>query len=356
MKAVQLVQVGKPLADADVPIPEIGPSDVLIRVAAAGICHSDAHYRAGVSRIDPPSPGLRRTSNLPVTLGHEVAGCVEKVGEAVSSVKPGDRVCVHYLAHCGHCEFCKRGLEQFCTSVQMIGKHRDGGYAEFIKVPARNALALPDEISFEIGAIMMCSSATALHALNKARLKSGESIAIFGFGGLGFSALQLARALGCGEIFAVEINPAKLAVAAKMGAIAINANAGDPIEQINEATAGKGVDVSLELIGAAKTMRQAALCLARLGRAALVGLTKESMSIFPYAELINKEAEIIGVSDHLAIELPALLEFARSGKLRFPPETLRVVDLDAGQINAAIDSLQDSIDHIRTVIVPTTST
>jgi len=243
-------------------------------------------------------------------------------------------------------------LEQFCRSGQMIGNRRDGGYAEFINVPAKNVFALPDEISFEVGAIMMCSSATALHALNKARLKPGESVAIFGFGGLGFSALQLARALGCGAIYIVEINPAKLASAANLRAVAIDAQAGDPAEQIKEATAGKGVDVSLELIGSAKTMRQCVLCLGPLGRAALVGLTKESMSISPYAELINRETEIIGVSDHLATELPALIEFARSGKLRFPPETLRVVDLDAGQINAALDELQNSIDHVRTVIVP----
>ena len=234
----------------------------------------------------------------------------------------------------------------------MIGKHRDGGYAKFIKVPAINAFPLPDEISFEIGAIMMCSAATALHALNKARLKSGDSVAIFGFGGLGFSALQLARALNCGEIYVVEINATKLASAKRLGATAIDANTGDPVEQIKEATNGKGVDVSLELIGSAKTMRQAFQCLAPLGRAALVGLTTESMSILPYAELINKEAEIIGVSDHLASELPALIEFARVGKLVFPSESLRVVDLDAAQINDALDQLQDSIDHVRTVIVP----
>src|SRR5437660_233902 len=233
MRAVRLVRVGKPLEQADIPIPGIGSSDVLIRVAAAGICHSDAHYRASVSKID----------NLPVTLGHEVAGLVERIGKDVSNVAAGDRVCVHYLVHCGTCEFCVRGLEQFCRSGQMIGKHRDGGYAEFITVSGKNAFALPDEISFEIGAVMMCSSATALHALNKARLKSGQSVAIFGFGGLGFSALQLARALGCGNVYVVEINPAKLASAEKMGAVPVDANASDPVEQIRNATGGKGVDV-----------------------------------------------------------------------------------------------------------------
>ncbi len=291
MRAVQLIQIGTLLENKDVPVPEIGVQDVLIRVAAAGICHSDAHYRAGISKID----------NLPLTLGHEVAGRVERVGRDVTNIGAGDRVCLHYLVHCGTCEFCLRGLEQFCRTGQMIGKHRDGGYAEFIKVPAANAFALPDKISFEVGAIMMCSSATAFHALNKARLKPGESVAIFGFGGLGFSALQLARALGCGEIYVVEINPTKLASINNFGVVAIDAKAGDPVEQIREATRGKGVDVSLELIGSAKTMRQAVQCLAPLGRAALVGLTAESMSVSPYTELINKEAEIIGVSDHLAI-------------------------------------------------------
>jgi D-arabinose 1-dehydrogenase-like Zn-dependent alcohol dehydrogenase len=342
MKAVRLVRTGQPLEDTQVPIPEIGASDVLIRIAAAGICHSDEHYRAGLSGID----------NLPVTLGHEVAGRIEKIGSEVSNVSTGDRVCAHYLVHCGACEFCRRGWEQFCSTGQMIGKHRDGGYAEFIAVPARNAFALPDEISFEIGAIMMCSSATVLHALNKVHLKSGESVAIFGFGGLGYSALQLVRAHDCGDIYVVEINRTKLDSAAKLGAVAIDAKAGDPAEQIKDATGGEGVDVSLELIGSATTMRQALQSLAVLGRAAIVGLTAESMSIFPYAELINKEAEIIGVSDHLASELPMLLEFARSGQLRFPPDALRVVDLDAGQINAALDALQHSIDHVRTVIVP----
>jgi 2-desacetyl-2-hydroxyethyl bacteriochlorophyllide A dehydrogenase len=340
MRAVRLTQVGKPLQEADVALPEIGRSDVLIRVAACGICHSDEHYRAGISRID----------RLPVTLGHEIAGWVEKVGTDIKQVSPGDRVCVHYLAHCGTCEYCIRGLEQFCRTGEMMGKNRDGGYAEFIKVPGRNASVLPDQISFEVGAIMMCSSATALHALNQARLKPGESIAIFGFGGLGFSALQLARAFDCDQIYVVETNPAKIVSIEKFGAIAIDANKGNPVEQITHATNGRGVDVSLELVGSAKTMRQAVQCLGALGRAALVGLTAEPISIFPYTELINKEVEIIGVSDHLAAELPPLIELARSGKLRFPPDAFRFVDLDAEQINASLDAFQDSIDHIRTVI------
>jgi D-arabinose 1-dehydrogenase-like Zn-dependent alcohol dehydrogenase len=340
MKAVRLIQFGKPLEKCDIPVPYLSASDVLIRVAACGICHSDAHYRAGMSKMD----------SLPITLGHEVAGQIEAVGKDVTHVSQRDRVCVHYLVSCGHCDFCVRGNEQFCAQLQMIGNHRDGGYAEFINVPGRNAFPLPDEISFEQGAIMMCSSATALHALNKARLKPGETVAIFGFGGLGFSALQLAKAFNCGQIYAVDINPAKLATAATFGGVPINATAGDPLQQILDATNGKGVDVAIELVGSAATMQQAVACLAIQGRAVMVALSKESTSLRPYPDLINKEAEIIGVSDHLASELPVLMDLARRGKLRFPEGTLRFVDLDAAQINAALDALEKSPDHVRTVI------
>jgi len=342
MKAVRLMQLGKPLQDAEVAIPALGPSDLLVRVAACGICHSDAHYRAGISSID----------SLPVTPGHEVAGRVEAVGEEVTHVSPGDRVCIHYLVSCGACDFCLRGNEQFCTKVQMIGKHRDGGYAEFIAVPGRNVIALPDEISFEQGAIMMCSSATALHALKKARLKSGESVAIFGFGGLGYSALQLARAFDCGEGYVVDVNSAKLLRAAALGGVPIDANAGDPVQQILHATSGKGVDVAIELVGSAPTMQQAVRCLAVQGRAAMVALSRESVSLLPYPGLINKEAEVIGVSDHLASELPVLMDLACGGKLCFPEGTLRPVSLNATQINAALDAVEKSTDHIRTVVVP----
>src|SRR4029078_7981442 len=118
---------------------------------------------------------------------------------------------------------CQAGREQFCPTGQMIGKHRDGGYAEMIAVPERNVFRLPDEIPFDEGAILMCSSATSLHALNKARLRRGETIAVFGIGGLGISALQLARQFGAAEVFAVDINPRKLELAERLNAIPVNA-------------------------------------------------------------------------------------------------------------------------------------
>jgi len=330
MKAIRLIRPGLPLEAQQVDVPAVSPRDVLVRVKAAGICHSDAHYRAGISRVEP----------LPLTLGHEVAGVVAQTGTEVRNVKRGDRVCLHYLATCGECAYCQQGSEQFCTEGKMIGKYRDGGYAEFIVMPARSVFQLPEGIPFEQGAIMMCSSATSLHALNKARLRAGESVAVFGAGGLGLSAIQLARAFGAREVFAVDIKPGKLEMARGLGAVPVHAAACDPVAEIQRLTGGRGVDVALELIGLPLTMRQAVQSLTIKGRAALAGLTDKVFEVAPYREVLNKEAEIIGVSDHLAQELPGLIEWVRQGKLGLSGVITRTVPLDAGAINEVLDGLE----------------
>ena len=289
---------------------------------------------------------------MPVTLGHEVAGIVEDAGAEVTSFRKGDRVCLHYLVTCGDCAWCKAGMEQFCLTSQMFGKNRDGGYAEFIVVPARNLFRLPDEIPFEQGAVLMCSSATSLHALKKTRLRVGETVAVFGIGGLGISAIQLAKSLGASQIFAVDINPRKLEVAERFGAIAINAATSDPVQQIRKLTAGRGVDVALELIGLPLTMRQSVQSLAILGRAGLVGLTQKTFEVAPYDEILNKEAEIIGVSDHLASEIPELLDYARTGGLDLSHNIIRAIAFDSGAVNAVLDDLERFGGDIRVVIKP----
>lgn len=323
-------------------MPEPGAQDILVRVKAAGICHSDAHYRAGKSLVSP----------LPLTLGHEVAGIVEKVGSAARHFKPGERVCVHYLATCGQCDYCRQGNEQFCGTGKMIGKYRDGGYAEFILMPERSLFQLPDGIPFEQGAILMCSSATSMHALNKSRLQKGETVAVFGAGGLGLSAIQLAKAFGAREVLALDINPAKLAMANALGAIAVDAAKVNPVEEVKRLTNGRGVDVALELIGLPSTMRQSIQSLAIKGRAALVGITDKTFEIAPYHEVLNKEAEIIGVSDHLASELPLLIEWVRQGKLDLSNVITRTIPLDADKINEALDGLETFGNEGRVVIKP----
>jgi 2-desacetyl-2-hydroxyethyl bacteriochlorophyllide A dehydrogenase len=340
MKAVRLIRPGARLEMQEVAVAKPGPRDVLIRVKAAGICHSDAHYRAGKSRVHP----------LPMTLGHEVAGIVEETGAEVSRLKKGDRVCVHYLATCGDCAYCNEGSEQFCDTAEMIGKYRDGGYAEFIRMPARSVVKLPEEIPFEQGAIMMCSSATSLHALTKARMRAGETVAVFGVGGLGISAVQLARAMGGRAVLAVDIKPGKLELAKSLGAVDIDASKVDPVAEIKRLTGGRGVDVALELIGLPLTMQQAVKSLAIKGRAMLVGITEKNFELSPYLDLLGKEAEIIGVSDHLASELPLLIDWVRTGGLDLSKVVTQTVPLDAGAINDALDQLEKFGEAVRTVI------
>jgi len=341
MKAVQLIEINKDLEEREIPTPKPEAGEVLIRIKAAGICHSDVHYRNGVSSV----------GYLPIALGHEVAGVIEEIGDKVTDFKKGDRVCLNYMITCGKCEYCVKGSEQFCVKGKMIGKDVNGGYAEYIAVPTRGVYKLPDAVSFEHASVMMCSSATSLHAIKKTRLQPGETIAIFGLGGLGISALQLAKVFGAKEIYAVDIDPKKLLTAKDMGAIPINAKENDPVEQIMTLTKGIGVDVALELIGLKLTMEQGVKSLARFGRLGLVGITRELLEIDSY-EAICREKEIIGVSDHLLSELPFLLDLAEQGKIDLSKVVTKSVPLEADTINEVHHQLMNFTAEFRTVIKP----
>lgn len=342
MRAIRLVEPGRPVRERVVARPEPGPGEVLVRVAAAGICHSDAHYRSGSSPAGP----------LPLTLGHEAAGTVVEAGPGAPDRRRGERVCVHYLDTCGSCPECSVGEEQFCQEATMLGKSREGGWAEYVRVPARNAVRLPEAIPFEHAAVMMCSSATSLHALRKARIEAGDRVAVFGAGGLGLSAVQLARAAGALEVFAVDVRDRPLEIARELGATPVRAGADDPAARIREATGGRGVDVAVEVAGRPSTVRDALGVLAPMGRVALVGIFSGCVEVRPYAELIGREAELIGVSDHLLHEIPDLLEWAEQGALRLDPVVRSTVPLEAEAVNDALDRLEAFEAEGRTVIVP----
>ncbi len=342
MRAVQMIETGKPLQMQEIPIPSVGEKEILVRVRAAGICHSDAHYRAGRSGM----------GKLPITLGHEVSGIVESIGSQVTTVQAGDRVALHYNISCGDCYYCSSGNEQFCTTVKMLGHHVDGGYAEFIAVPARNAILLPEEISFEEGATLMCASATALHALRKGRVKAGETVAVFGVGGLGLSAIQLAKAMGAVEVYAVDIKQDKLELASEYGAIPVDAGRTEAVEEIRRLTKGKGVDVSLEMIGLPKTIKQTVESLGVLGRAVIVGISQTPLEVNPYTTLIGYEAEIIGSNDHLLQELHILVDMARRKILDTSRVVSQTIPLDADSINKRLDDLEEFTSDVRMVIVP----
>lgn len=294
MKAIRLTSYGAPLEEQQVADPR---GEVVVRIRAAGICHSDGHYRAG-----------RGTTALPVTLGHEIAGVTES----------GERVALHYLMPNG----------------DMFGKEVDGGYAEAIAVPRANLVHIPDNVSFEHAAIMMCSTATAYHALRLARFQRNESLAILGFGGLGFSALQLGRALGASEIFVAESQRSKLDLARTLGA--------------NPQLAA--ADVALEFSGNEDLALRALRMLKPGGRLMIVAINLRSMHFDPYADVLAKERHIIGVSDHTHQELVQLMDFARTGAIDLTQAITRRVKLEAREINAVLDDLDRGTAHLRTVI------
>lgn len=337
-KAVRLVEKLEPLVSETMPTPEPGPVETLVRVEAAGICHSDVHYWQGDPKLPP----------LPRTLGHEIAGVVEAVGDHVSEVSVGDRVGVHYQTSCGVCEFCVSDHDQFCVKGQMFGNTIDGGYAELVLAPSRNLVSIPDNVDIAHAAVMMCSTATVFHALRRSRLTAGESVAVFGLGGLGQSAVQLARAMGAGEVYGVDLHEAKREVAGRHGAIPIQ---GGPDASAAILDAG-GADVALELVGSHITMRQAIDVLKPFGRAMAVGLASQPTQFTSFSDLIGREAEILGVADHVLTELPELLEMASAGSIDLTDVVTSEVPLDDAAINATFANLAEFGEGVRTVIRP----
>ena len=232
----------------------------------------------------------------------------------------------------------------------MLGKGSDGGFAELIAVPAVNAFKVPAGVAMTTAAVMMCSTATSHHALTKARLSEGGFVAVFGIGGLGMLAIQLARLHGAGEVFAVDVNPTKLELARHAGAIPIEAAAA--AEGLRGATGGVGVDVALDLVGSIDVIRQCLDSLAPIGRMVAVGLTPDTIALGPYTDLVTDERELVGASDHLASEIPQLLEWASQGALDFSHVVSETVPLDALAINEVLDRFEDQGDSVRSVVVP----
>jgi propanol-preferring alcohol dehydrogenase len=319
MLASRLHKIGTKLILDRVPIPNIGSQEVLVDVKAAGICHSDLNYRNGIAPV----------RKLPITLGHEIAGVVNKTGSRVTRVHVGDRVLVHYVISCGTCIYCRHGQENYCTRYQMIGKDVDGGFAEFVKVPARSLLKLPKTIPFEQAAIMGCAVPTAYHALKRARVKGGDTVVVFGVGGLGIHAVQLAKKVfGAGLIIAVDIYAWKLDHARRFGAkTTINAASHDVANVVRKVTDGKLSNVVLDFVGREDSIQNAIESTGKGGRMVLVGIGADSMQISPYRTLIGKEMEVIGVDDHLGTELTELISLVRSGKIDLSESVTHTVPL-----------------------------
>jgi threonine dehydrogenase-like Zn-dependent dehydrogenase len=350
MKAALLKKFDQPLAVESVNVPEIDDSSVLVKVEAAGICHSDLHIWHG-----------REFNKIPLILGHEGAGIVEKVGSAVKNVKPGDRVMLDYRLTCGQCYYCSSGRTNLCDNARDIGFDYDGAYAEYVTIPAREAFHLPSEISFDVGAVMACAVVTGYHATRISELRASDTVAIIGIGGIGYNILKFARLFGARKIIAVDVDDRKLSRASKLGAETINPKeGGGSIEKLVKGlTNGEGVDIAFEAIGRARTAEAAIRSLGKAGRAIQVGVCTETVTLTPWNDLMmnpattnsGREVQIRSSIDHLRSEIFEVIELVRTRKIDLSDAVTHSVSLE--DANSGLQMLESKTgDPMRIVIHP----
>ncbi|HLZ58405.1 MAG TPA: zinc-binding dehydrogenase [Ktedonosporobacter sp.] len=342
MKAARFYELNAPLQIERISIPEIGDDEVLVQIKAVGLCGSDIHIIR---------EGLTVPAFKPMTPGHEPAGVVARVGSKVEGWAPGTRVSVLPGIYCGACPQCLQGHGQLCEQRRIIGIQTDGALAEYLKAPAKNLVHLPDNVSFAVGAIMTDAVATPWHALiDRAALKSAETVAIFGVGGLGLHAIHIARIAGARQIIAVDVRDEQLTRAQQAGATTtINPRHGSPVEAIMDATAGRGVDVAAEFIGLHTTIAQAVDAVAWGGRVVVSGLGPEPITLGLPAELVRKEVSLMGSYAFTKQTIERLMDLVAAGKLALDGSITHTFPLD--EVNHALDVLQKKIGNPTRIVI-----
>jgi len=339
MRAAQLTEPGKPLQLVEVPVPKPKRGEVLLKVKAAGICSSDLHYQDGRSKV----------TRLPITLGHEVAGEIVECGEAVKGLAVGDRVSLFYLVTCGECMPCCTGNDNYCSEAGMLGKNIDGGFAEYLTIPARNAFPFPDSIPFSQAALFTDAVATPFHALSRAKVKIGDSVLIIGIGGLGLHAVQIAKIMGARQVIAMDLDQDKLDLAQKVGATAVvNPGHENAVEKVASLTGG-GADVAAELIGLPVTVRQAIDCTATGGRTVIVGICPEEVGISPYHDLLLAERTLLSSADQSRADFPVIIELAAQNRLDMSYSVTRELPLE--EVNRGLEMLRQKEENIVRLVV-----
>ena len=307
MKAAILQEFKKPLVLEEVPRPELEAHEVLIQVEACGVCHSDLHL------ADGDWPQLAAIVKKPLILGHEIAGRVVGRGAAVRDLQVGDRAGVPWIHWtCGECAFCQEGYENLCPKQKITGVTVDGGFAEFLKAPASHALRVPEGLSSVEVAPLFCAGVTVHRALKQARMSSGQRLAVFGIGGLGHIAVQLARELGT-EIIAVDVSERKLELARTLGATSgLNISSTNVIKELR---AKGGVHVALVTSAAKAAYDLAFSCLRPTGTLLVVGLPSENLC-FPPILMSAREVHIRASAVGTRQDVREVLAMASKGKIR----------------------------------------
>ena len=287
MKALLLDEY-RHLAVVDVPIPQAGPGEVLVRVAACGICGSDVHGYDGSSGRRVP----------PVVMGHEAAGVVAAVGEGVEGFAVGDRVTFDSTVFCGECSFCLRGDVNLCEKRQVMGVscgeyRRAGAFAEYIAVPERIVYALPEAMGFSEAAMLEAVS-VALHAVNVAEMRSGETVMVIGAGMIGLLVIQAARAAGSARVISADIDATRLQLAREVGADSVIEASGEAlVREVMELTDGRGVDVVFEAVGRDETVSAAIDCVRKGGTVVLVGNIAPTVTL-PLQKVVTRQIRLQG--------------------------------------------------------------
>lgn len=340
MKAAVFHGADRPLAVEEVPTPEPGPREALVRVAACGVCHTDLHY------VDHGTPTFK---SPPLVLGHEVAGTVEAVGSEVTDLEPGARVLLPAVLTCGSCRLCRTGRENICENGVMLGNHVDGGYAEYLTVPARDVFGLPDEIPLVEGSIIADALTTPYHAVvNRGGVTPGDAVVVVGCGGIGLNLVQMAAAQGA-RVVALDVVQEKLEWAKRLGAHEVlrTADVERPDRAVRKLTGG-GADVAFEAVGKAATQELALGTLRTGGRLVLVGYSPEAMSLNA-GRAMFRELEIVGSLGCRPVDYPRVIELARQGRVRV--EELVTHRFPLEEIDTAFDLLRAG-ETIRSVVTP----
>jgi L-iditol 2-dehydrogenase len=322
MKALLLSEY-KRLAVADMPEPVPGPGDVLVQVAACGICGSDVHGYDGSSGRRIP----------PVVMGHEAAGVVAGVGPGVRGFAKGDRVTFDSTVYCGVCDFCRRGEMNLCDNRQVVGVScnefkRAGAFAEYVTVPERIVYALPAELKFAEAAMLEAVS-VALHAVAVSEVSGGETALVIGAGMIGLLVLQAARAAGCSRIFVADVDATRLKLAKDLGADeTVLASGDDLMRDVSRLTDGRGVDLVLEAVGRDETVNAAIDCVRKGGTVTLVGNIAPKVSL-PLQRVVTRQIRLQG-SCASAGEYPQAMELIANGKIKVEPLITAVAPLSDG--------------------------
>jgi alcohol dehydrogenase, propanol-preferring len=306
MRALRYHGPRRPLTLEQLAVPEPGPGEVLVRVTAAGLCHTELHFLSGLLDL-----GV-----APLTLGHEIAGRIERVGPGVPTARAGERVLVYYYVGCGRCAFCLRGEENLCGELRAEhGFVTDGGFAEYVRVPARNAVPLPGGLSDADAAPIGCGVTTAVHAAALAQVGLGDWAVVYGAGAVGFGLVQLARLRGA-RVIAVGRSPAKLERARALGADAtVRAGAEDVAARVRALTGGRGADAVFELVATKETMGESVKMLAKRGRLVFVGYSEDTFQVHPIQLVVNEQVVTASVGNTLA-ELRTAVELVATGRVR----------------------------------------